>query len=210
MAKHNKKGRSTTGAQFVMLPHWMLKSRAWRSLKPVDRVLYLEVAMLYNGSNNGRLALSTRDAAERCNAHRDTIGLSFRRLEGAGFIECATPGGFSRKTRHATEWRITIHMCNVTGALASKAFMHWSGVAPEMGHSNADNGPEKRGDRAPQPGHSHGVVGSSGGMNRPVKAFEEVVTGRSSQPHIYLRHAGGPEPSTGEAYDPYDDATAFL
>lgn len=209
MAKHNRKGRSTTVARFVMLPHWMMKSPAWRSLKPVDRVLYLEVAMLYNGSNNGRLALSTRDAAERCNAHRDTIGLAFRRLEAAGFIECATPGGFSRKTRHATEWRLTIEVCNLTGALASKAFMYWRGVTLESGHSNTNHGPENRVARAPQAGHSQEVDGCSGGINRPVKAFEEVVTGRSSQPHIHLRHAGGPEPSTHDAYDPDDDASAF-
>lgn len=209
MAKHNKKGRSTTVAQFVMLPHWMMKSPAWRSLKPVDRVLYEELTLIYNGSNNGRLALSTRDAAERCNAHRDTVGLSFRRLQAAGFIECATPGGFSRKTRHATEWRLTIHPCNVTGSLAPKTFMRWRGVTLESSHSTVDHGPETRVARALQSGHSSGVEGDSGGKNQPVEHPAKVVTGRFSQPHIHLRHAGGPELSPEEAYDPDEDASAF-
>ena len=62
--RHNHKGRSTT-ERFVSLPHWMLQSPAWRSLSPVARGVFIELAAIYNGSNNGRLALSARDAAER-------------------------------------------------------------------------------------------------------------------------------------------------
>lgn len=210
MVRHNKKGRSKTRGQFVALPHWMLSTPAWRFLKPVDRVLYVEVARLYNGSNNGRLALSTRDAAERCNAHRDTIGAAFRRLEAAGFVECATPGGFSRKTRHATEWRLAIERCDVTGALASKAFTRWRGVALESGHSNADHGPEIRVDRALRSGHSEGAEGSSGGTNQPVEPSGRPITGRSDQPHIHLSHAPCSDVGVAEVDETDEDASAFL
>jgi hypothetical protein len=36
-----------------------------------------------------------------------------------------TQGAFSRKSPHASEWRLTFNACDVTGELASKAFMHW-------------------------------------------------------------------------------------
>jgi hypothetical protein len=36
-----------------------------------------------------------------------------------------TKGAFSRKSPHASEWRLTFNSCDVTGELASKAFMRW-------------------------------------------------------------------------------------
>ena len=50
--RHNHKGRSTT-ERFVSLPHYMLRSAAWRSLSPVARCIFIELAAIYNGSNNG-------------------------------------------------------------------------------------------------------------------------------------------------------------
>jgi hypothetical protein len=38
---------------------------------------------------------------------------------------CVTQGAFSRKSPHASEWRLTFNTCDVTGELASKAFMRW-------------------------------------------------------------------------------------
>jgi len=98
---------------------------AWLSLKPAERAVYAEVARAYNGHNNGSIGLSVRVAATRCNIHKDTAGRAFKVLEERGFIECATPGGFSRKTPHATEWRLTDWKCDKTGERATKAFQHW-------------------------------------------------------------------------------------
>ena len=80
---------------------------------------------LYNGSNNGRIALSVRMAAQRCRTAKDTAARAFSDLQERGFIECVTPGAFSLKKRHATEWRLTHVSCNVIGALPSKLFMRW-------------------------------------------------------------------------------------
>jgi hypothetical protein len=38
---------------------------------------------------------------------------------------CVTQGAFSRKSPHASEWRLTFNTCDVTGELAGKAFMRW-------------------------------------------------------------------------------------
>jgi len=121
--KHTIKGRSKSGPPFVQLPWFMLDSEAWRALTPQQVAVYLDLARLYNGTNNGTLALSVRDAAERCRINKDTANKALATLETLGFTECATPGGFSRKARHATEWRLTLWRCDKTGALPSKAFM---------------------------------------------------------------------------------------
>lgn len=123
--RQDKRGRSKTAGHFVRLDSFMMESAAWRSLTPAERVVYVEVRRRYNGVNNGRIALSARDAADRCNINKDTACKSFGTLEERGLIECVTPGGFTRKVRHATEWRLTDVRCDKTGALPSKAFMRW-------------------------------------------------------------------------------------
>ena len=122
--RQNKTGRSRSDP-FLKLTWFMLESPAWRSLTPAERAVYIELAKLYNGRNNGWLALSVRDAAERCRINKDTAAKALAALQTAGFIECVTPGGFTRKVRHATEWRLTIHPCDVTGELPTKDFTRW-------------------------------------------------------------------------------------
>lgn len=115
----------------MKLDCFMLESPAYRSLTPAARAVYVEVAKLYNGRNNGALALSVRDAAERCRINKDTARKAFALLQEVGFLECATPGGFTRKVRHAAEWRLTGERCDKTGALATMAFMRWRPPAAE-------------------------------------------------------------------------------
>jgi hypothetical protein len=109
-----------------MLREFLQASPAWRSLTPQARVVYVELARIYNGANNGRLALSARVAAERCNIAKNTATRAFRELTAKGLIDCATPGGFSYKLRHAAEWRLTEHRCDRTGEVPSKRFLRWT------------------------------------------------------------------------------------
>lgn len=154
MARDNRRGRSKSGQPFVQLFHYMLKSPAWRSLTPAQRSIYIEVEALYNGSNNGRLALSARDGAERAGVNKDTACQAFGTLIDRGFVECATPGGFSRKTRHATEWRLTRARCDATGELPTKAFLKWVPRSLESGRSDLERGPSNPDIRSPESGHS--------------------------------------------------------
>ncbi len=121
----DRKGRSKTGGHHVRLQAFMLHTPAWSALKASARAVYVEIALRYYGTNNGRLALSARDAARTCNLSKDTATKAFRQLVDLGFIECVTPGGFSRKVRHAAEWRLTEHTCDVTKALPTKGYMRW-------------------------------------------------------------------------------------
>lgn len=147
MAKTNRKGRSSGGGPFVQLPHFMLESPAWRSLSAQEQATYIVVAKAYNGSNNGRLAVSVRQIAQRANVNKDTASKCLATLQARGFIECASPGGFTRKIRHAAEWRLTLYQCDRTQAPPLKPFMRWR---PE----NAEHGPLASDKRSPNLGQS--------------------------------------------------------
>lgn len=127
MVKKNAKGRSKHGSSFVMLEHWMMKSQAYRSLKPGPRALLLEIMRRYNGSNNGRIGLGLREAAAAlAMSDRQAIARYFSELEEKGFIRATRRSGFNLKdpnSRTATEWALTQYP--VGDALATKEFMSW-------------------------------------------------------------------------------------
>jgi hypothetical protein len=129
--RHNKTGRSKTG-RFVLLPHYMLGSPAWRALSPVARAMLVEVLALYNGSNNGRIALSARVGGERVCCSKDTAARALAELQRAGFLELSIQGAFHRKTPHASEWRVTLYQCDRTGEPSSKAFMQWNSPSQNL------------------------------------------------------------------------------
>lgn len=126
LAYHNRKGRSRgSGGRFVRLDHYILNSAAWRSLKPVSRAVYLEVAQLYNGANNGSLSMSGRRLAEAMSVSRQTGTRALQELVEKGFLEVVTPSAFNLKKKRATEYRLTAFRCDAKNQLPSKAFMKW-------------------------------------------------------------------------------------
>ncbi len=112
-------------APHVRLYGWMLDSPAHLSLNCAARAVLVEIIHAYDGFNNGRIGLSVRRAADRCNIARGTAQRAFDDLQERGFIECVTKGAFSWKTHHASEWRLTFWKCDVTDKLPSKAFFSW-------------------------------------------------------------------------------------
>lgn len=92
-----------------MIPNHIVDSVPYKALKPGPRALLLELIRLFNGNNNGRLALSQRVAAKRLNlGSADTAGKYFAELLEKGFIAVVRSGAFSIKSaRQATEYRLT-------------------------------------------------------------------------------------------------------
>ncbi|MBS1300776.1 hypothetical protein [Loktanella sp. SALINAS62] len=80
--KYNKRGVG----RFVQLPEWVQATQAWATLPPGPRALYIELKRRFNGTNNGSIYLSHRDAATALAVHRNTVGPWFRILEERGFI----------------------------------------------------------------------------------------------------------------------------
>jgi hypothetical protein len=124
MASHDKRGRSTT-ERFIKLPQWVVKSYAWRALKPTAAKILIEILSIYNGGNNGFLAMGARAAAECCGCSKVTAARALRELQHLGFIEVSIESSFNRKDRRPCEYRVTLHKCDRTQAEASKKFMSW-------------------------------------------------------------------------------------
>lgn len=126
--KHNKTGRFRRElSPFIALERYVKASPAWQSLSIPARCAYLEFLDIYDGANNGRLAMSANSLAARLPIGRATANRVILDLEAKGFIEAVRRGGFKVKHGHrrATEWRLTRYPCHVTGTPASRKFMRW-------------------------------------------------------------------------------------
>lgn len=120
--KHHKKGGA---GRFVQLPEWLQASEAWATLKPGPRALYIELKRRFNGSNNGKIILSHRDAATALGASKNTVGPWFKELQARGFIEQTEaphlgPSGIGL----ASVWALDEEM-RADMKLPRKRFMAW-------------------------------------------------------------------------------------
>ncbi|WP_071672699.1 hypothetical protein [Nioella nitratireducens] len=118
----NKRG----AGRHVQLPEWLQASEAWATLKPGPRALYIELKRRFNGSNNGRIIFSHRDAAAALHVHRNTVGPWFDELQARGFVFMTQapylgPAGIGK----ASIWALG-EMPTTDGKPAQKAFMRWS------------------------------------------------------------------------------------
>lgn len=98
-----KRGNKTP---HIRLDHWFYDCASWQALKPAPRALYLELKRRFNGSNNGQIFLSHRDAAKKLNVGRDTIGRYYDILVEHGFItqtrgHCLGPSGIGQSAAYA-------------------------------------------------------------------------------------------------------------
>lgn len=98
-------------------------------MPPGPRVLYIELKRRYTGSNNGRLFLSHREAADACHAHRNTIGKWYKVLQERGFIVMARgahlgPSGIGL----AATWTLT-ELTTSDGRRATLDFKKWKDPA---------------------------------------------------------------------------------
>jgi hypothetical protein len=99
---------------FIRLSHDIVHAPAWRFIERSGAVpLLLDMWTRYNGSNNGQISYSQREAVRRfgCGSHRALRW--FRDLQEVGFIVAMQQGSFNRKTgdRRATRWRLTMERC---------------------------------------------------------------------------------------------------
>lgn len=217
--KPNGTGRSKGEARHVRLYHWLMATAAWRSLDPVARAAYVDLAALYNGTNNGKIARSVRDAAAALNVGPVTAMRAHRRLEAVGLIVRETRGAFSRKVRHAAEWRLTEFNSDVTGELASKDFARWT---PDSGaqvivakHQNREHGARSETDcyRGETPGTCgetpSGKKGRLGARGETWNPQNTPFSGYRGETHIvYQGKTVATAPAEGERSAPPHGAVA--
>ncbi len=147
--------------RFLSINQYLLKSVAWNSLSATARAVYVEMAKKYYGSNNGRIAYSVREAKAELNIGQATASRALLDLQDRGFIVLMKRGAFTLKVRHASEWRLSDLICNVTGDLPTRDFMRWT--------------PDKNKTRYPQ-------------RNRAVPTAELVGTHGGTPPDSYTSH----------------------
>jgi hypothetical protein len=112
--------------RYLMMNRYLLESQAWKSLNATARAVYVHMMMRYYGSNNGRIGYSVRAAAEELKIGLATASRALADLQDRGFIVPKKRGAFTLQVRHASEWRLTDLVCNVTGDLPTRDFMRWT------------------------------------------------------------------------------------
>lgn len=195
--KHDKTGRSKGTPRHVRLYHWMLKSPAWAHLGALEVAIYLEIVSRYagEGSNNGRIGYSVREAAARFKIGKTTASRAIHKLEETGFIVCTTKGGFNVKIRRATEWRLTEFRCDVSGEMASKDFMRWQPTVP-VAKPKAQNTVPVAGPTVPVVGQHGTHSGTTGAENAREGTCSGTVKADSEPPtvpvegHLYVYQGG--------------------
>ena len=100
---------------------------AWRSLSLGARCLLLEVWRRHNGTNNGQISMSVREAAALLGCSKKMPSRWFAELREKGFLEPTRLGSFAWKggamNGRATTWRLTMEPCN--GERPTKEFASW-------------------------------------------------------------------------------------
>lgn len=120
--RYKRQGKS----KFLKTDAYVFKCAAYRALSCVERCLYDELKWRYNGTNNGRIGLGCREAAEALGGiSKSSAARAFLALEAKGFICRSQLSGFNLKSRMATEWRLTEYSCDRTGVLPTKEFTRW-------------------------------------------------------------------------------------
>lgn len=90
----------------IRLNDSLLESPAYLDLKPPARALLIEFLRIHRPSRNGRLSISTRDAAERVNTTEPTVLKAFEELATHGFIRLTNHENWME--RKAREWSLTM------------------------------------------------------------------------------------------------------
>lgn len=122
-------GRSEGGTPHVRFYRWELEATAYRSLSPVARCVLLELKAFYNGTNNGSLFLSAREAGRRVGVGRTKAWEALWELREKGFIRPSRTGGFSWKVGaqrgDATAWILTEFPLGAEKGIGTREFMRW-------------------------------------------------------------------------------------
>jgi hypothetical protein len=132
--RYNKRAKKTPRELLtVRFEFWELETAAFEHLSADATRVYLFMKKRYNGSNNGEVIFSHRDAQEALRSSWRRAANALAELEHCGFIKLRTLGEPGPSThpniRPAGEWQLTVFECG--GQPASKDFARWDGTVFE-------------------------------------------------------------------------------
>jgi len=126
MAKANRKGRSNNSS-FINLHRGVTNAPAWKALSCEAKCLVLAVWERHNGTNNGCISFSHREARDALSVGNDKTARAFRQAQEHGFLIERLKGSFQWKMGagqgRATEWEITTEPCE--GNPAKRQYNNW-------------------------------------------------------------------------------------
>jgi hypothetical protein len=114
-AKARNKRNHHHSPNFIQLFHYVKRSKEYHALSLTARALLTEIMDRYNGSNNGSIVLSVREAAYELRVNQGTISRAARELDDSDLVRPTQIGAW--RGRQATEWRLTWRRCDKTGDL---------------------------------------------------------------------------------------------
>lgn len=126
-----KKKGSGSGDRFFQMHAWLVNSMAWRACSVYERCLYMELKQIYNGQNNGDIALSHREAEALLNCSNRPVLAAFDGLIKKGFIKVQQRGSFHWKNKapggRSTRWILTEYPVDVPerSLISTREFMRW-------------------------------------------------------------------------------------
>lgn len=108
MGRDKRKERAKIVGGFTPMSWNVMETRAWRSLTPVARCIYVVLRTLAYRHGNGGAGLAVRRAAEEVNVTKNTALKAMHELQARGFIVPVKIGclGVSGEGK-ATVWRLT-------------------------------------------------------------------------------------------------------
>lgn len=113
-ADRHLKERRKEKERYVIYPISIKRSYAWKCLSFCARQAWFEIGMIYNGSNNGRLCVSSRRLAEELGGSHGHAARAIKELINWGFLDLVKASSFGKKKMSA-EYRLTHFKCDVTG-----------------------------------------------------------------------------------------------
>lgn len=124
MSRKRGRGADATGRskveRYVRLEHWILSTAAYRSLSGDGTRILIELLRRFNGRNNSAISFSVREA-ESIGISKDKAARALKDLQESGFIKMAGASSFTRKSKIARTWTLTMYP--VGEALATKDFV---------------------------------------------------------------------------------------
>lgn len=124
MARSYHKRRGPRSSSPFAMVHWMvMDSQGWHDLPLIARCAYVEMVRRCDPhfkKNNGTIAMPARYLAARLGVSKSAAAAALREIEDAGFITCMKLGTFTN--RLASEYRVNMFRCNVTGDSPNRAW----------------------------------------------------------------------------------------
>ena len=96
---------------FVQFPKYMQDSLGYKCLVlhcAGALAIYIDLAMRYNGVNNGEISYAVREGKTNLGINPNTVGKYLKALEHYGFIITTQKGSFNLKKRHASTYELTL------------------------------------------------------------------------------------------------------